>query len=165
MKQFPIWTMSKEGKEKKDGKKTKIKRVQTPGPGHYNLKIGNLPNGPVYSMGKKLKKKEKENWPGPGKYEAVSVHFPTEPKFSFGKEERKDDKLKTTIKEGYPGPNKYKTSDSKFNNVGNFTRDKRYKDQKFITPGPGQYRIPTAFDYLADYTRQGGSFNPIYKYV
>ena len=59
MKQFPIWTMSEEGKEKKDGKKTKIKRVQTPGPGHYNLKIGNLPNGPVYSMGKKIEKKRK----------------------------------------------------------------------------------------------------------
>ena len=165
MKQFPIWTMSKEGKEKKDGKKKKVKRVQTPGPGHYNLTIGNLPNGPVYSMGKKLKKKEKEAWPGPGKYEAVNVHFPTEPKFSFGKEERKDDQLKSIIKDGYPGPNKYKTSDSGFNNVGNFTRDKRYKKEKFITPGPGQYKIPTAFDYIAGYVRDTGSFNPIYKYV
>ena len=164
MRHFPIWTMNKDGKEK-GGKKSKVKRVQTPGPGHYNIKIGNMPNGPIYSMGKKLKKKVKDNWPGPGKYESVSVHFPTEPKFSFGKEERKDDKLKAIEKDGYPGPNKYKTSDSNFNNVGNFTRDKRYKDQKFITPGPGQYRIPTAFDYLADYTRQSGNFNPVFKYV
>ena len=163
MKQFPIWTMSKEGKEKSKNKK--IKRVQTPGPGHYNIKIGNMPNGPSYSIGKKLKKKQKTDWPGPGKYEAVSIHFPTEPKFSFGKEERKDDKLKIDIKNGYPGPNKYKMTDSNFNNVGNFTKDKRYKEQKFVTPGPGQYRIPTAFDYIADYTRQGGNFNPAFKYV
>ena len=165
MKQFPIWTMSKEGKEKKDGKKKKVKRVQTPGPGHYNLTVGNLPNGPVYSMGKKLKKPKKNDWPGPGKYEAISVHFPTEPKFSFGKEERKDDKLKSAEKDGFPGPNKYKTTDSNFNNVGHFTKDKRYRNPKFVTPGPGQYKIPTAFDYIADYTRQGGAFDPNFKFV
>ena len=129
------------------------------------MTVGNLPNGPVYSMAKKLKKPKKNDYPGPGKYEAINVHFPTEPKFSFGKEERKDDKLKYIEKDGFPGPNKYKTSDSNFNNVGHFTKDKRYKDQKFITPGPGQYRIPTAFDYIADYTRQGGSFDPNFKYV
>ena len=164
MKHFPVWTMSKADEEKM-AKNPKVKRVQTPGPGHYNYTNGNLPNGPKYSMRKKLKKKKKDNWPGPGKYEAISVHFQTEPKYSFGKEERKDDKLKIIIKDGFPGPNKYKPEDSKFNNVGNFTKDKRYKEPKFITPGPGQYKIPTAFDYLAEYTRQGGSFNPLYKYV
>ena len=164
MKHFPIWTMNKADDEKK-GKNKKVKRTQTPGPGHYTIKNGILPNGPHYSMGKKLKKKKREEWPGPGKYEAISVHFPTEPKFSFGKEERKDDKLKIIVKDGYPGPNKYNQSDSKFNNVGNFTRDKRYKEEKYITPGPGQYKIPTAFDYLAEYTRQGGNFNPNFKYV
>ena len=163
MKKFPIWTMNKDGAKK--NKKSKVKRVQTPGPGHYNIKNGILPNGPVYSMAKKLPKKKKDNWPGPGKYQAVNVHFQTEPKYSFGKEERRDDKLHITIKDNYPGPNKYKMEDSKFNNIGNFTRDKRYKDEKFITPGPGQYRIPTAFDYLAEYSRQSGSFNPIFKYV
>ena len=166
MKHFPKWTVGKADDEKNKGKNKKIKRVQTPGPGHYNIKNGNLPNGPKYSMGQKFKKKKKELvLPGPGKYEVVSVHFPTEPKFSFGKEERKDDKLKTTIKDDYPGPNKYKQGDSKFNNVGNFGKDKRYKEQKFVTPGPGTYKIPTAFDYIADYTRQSGNFNPIFKYV
>ena len=163
MKKFPVWTMSKDGKDKK--KKTKVKRVQTPGPGHYNIKNGFLPNGPVYSMAKKLQKKKKDIWPGPGKYEAVNVHFQTEPKYSFGKEKREDDKLHITIKDNYPAPNKYKMEDSKFNNVGNFTKDKRYKDEKFITPGPGHYKIPTAFDYIADYVRQTGSFNPNFKYV
>jgi hypothetical protein len=166
MRHFPIWTMGKADDEKKKGKNKKIKRVQTPGPGHYTFKNGNLPDGPKYSMGQKFKKKKKELiFPGPGKYEVVSVQFPTEPKFSFGKEERKDDKLKIITKDDFPGPNKYKQGDSKFNNVGNFTRDKRYKEQKNVTPGPGQYKIPTAFDYIADYTRQGGNFNPIYKYV
>ena len=163
MKKFPIWTMNKDGKDKK--KKSKVKRIQTPGPGHYTIKNGLLPSGPVYSMAKRFKKKEKNVWPGPGKYEAVNVHFQTEPKYSFGKEERKDDKLATTKKDNFPGPNKYKTEDSKFNNVGNFTRDKRYKDEKFITPGPGTYKIPTSFDYIAEYSRQSGSFNPNFKYV
>ena len=69
------------------------------------------------------------------------------------------------IKDGFPGPSNYTIIDNKFNNVGNFTKDKRYKDIKFIVPGPGQYKIPTSFDYIADYTRQSGNFNPIFKYV
>jgi hypothetical protein len=116
-------------------------------------------------MAKKLNKKKKEEKPGPGKYEVVYVHFPSEPKFSFGKEQRKDERIAQLIKEKFPGPSNYTIIDSKFNNVGHFTKDKRYKDNKFNVPGPGTYRIPTAFDYIADYTRQKGSFNPIFKYV
>ena len=166
MRKFPVWTMGKANRdEDQKVKGSKKVRVQTPGPGHYHCKYGNMPNGPQYSMGKKLKKPKKEEKPGPGNYEVVYVHFPSEPKFSFGKEKRKDEKLEQIIKDEYPGPNKYTITDSNFNNIGNFTRDKRYKENKFIVPGPGQYRIPTSFDYLADYTRQSGNFNPIFKYV
>ena len=166
MKKYPLWSMGKSNRDENEKVKgSKKVRVQTPGPGHYHNRIGNLPNGPQFSMGKKLKKGKKNDFPGPGKYEVVTVHFPSEPKFSFGKEQRKDDKIQQKIKDEYPGPNKYTITDSHFNNVGNFTKDKRYKDNKFIVPGPGQYRIPTAFDYIADYTRQSGNFNPIFKYV
>jgi hypothetical protein len=166
MKKNPIWTMSKANKDENEKVKGSKKiRVQTPGPGHYHNIYGNMPNGPKYSMAKKLKKAKKDQKPGPGNYEVVNVHFPSEPKFSFGKEKRKDEKIAQITKDGFPGPNKYTISDSKFNHVGNFTKDKRYKDNKFIVPGPGQYRIPTAFDYIADYVRQSGNFNPAFKYV
>lgn len=166
MKKYPLWSMGKENKDENEKVKgSKKVRVQTPGPGHYHNKIGNIPNGPKYSMAKKLNKKKKEEKPGPGKYEVVYVHFPSEPKFSFGKEKRKDEKYEKLIKDGFPGPSNYTIIDSKFNNVGHFTKDKRYKENKFNVPGPGTYRIPTAFDYIADYTRQSGNFNPIFKYV
>ena len=166
IKKAPIWTLGKENKDENEKVKgSKKVRVQTPGPGHYHNLIGNIPNGPHFSMAKKLKKRKKEEKPGPGKYEIVTVHFPSEPKFSFGKEVRKDDRVLQLIKEGFPGPNKYTITDSNFNNVGHFTKDKRYKSSSFVTPGPGHYRIPTAFDYISDYTRQKGQFNPIFKYV
>ena len=161
---FPQWKLSppEEAKPKK-GKKI---RIETPGPGKYHSKYERFPNGPKYSMGRRFTaKRKKEERPGPGKYNSVSVHFPSEPKYSFGKEKRKDEKLAQTIKDGYPGPDHYKTKDCKFNQVGNFTKDKRYKTKKYFVPGPGQYKIPTAFDYIADYERQKGSFNPIFRYV
>ena len=166
MKKNPVWSMGKANRDENEKVKGSKKiRVQTPGPGHYHNKIGNIPNGPQYSMAKKLQKKKKEEKPGPGKYEVVYVHFPSEPKFSFGKEKRKDEKIAQIIKDKYPGPSNYTITDSNFNNVGYFTKDKRYKDNKFKTPGPGTYRIPTAFDYIAEYTREKGNFNPVFKYV
>ena len=166
MKKSPVWSLSKANRDENENVKgSKKVRVQTPGPGHYHNKIGNIPNGPQFSMAKKLERKKKEESPGPGKYEVVYVHFPSEPKFSFGKEKRKDDKISQLIKDGFPGPSNYIINDNKFNNVGHFTKDKRFKDNKFIVPGPGRYRIPTAFDYLAEYTRQGGNFNPAFKNV
>ena len=166
MKKFPIWTMSKANKDESEVVKgSKKVRVQTPGPGHYYTKFGNIPTGPQFSMAKKLPKKKKEERPGPGKYEVVRVHFPSEPIFSFGKDKRKDDIVHQAIKDAFPGPSSYTIRDSIFNDVGHFTKDKKYKEIKFFVPGPGQYRIPTAFDYIADYERQKGSFNPLFKYV
>ena len=166
MRQFPIWTMSKSNRDENEKVKgSKKVRVQTPGPGHYHTKYGDIPNGPQYSMAKKLTKKKKEERPGPGKYEVVISHLPSEPKFTFGKEKRKNEKIEQAIKDGYPGPTNYTIKDSQFNDVGHFTRDKKYKENKFVVPGPGQYRIPTAFDYIADYERQKGNFNPLFKYV
>lgn len=61
MKKFPVWTMSKANKDENEKVKgSKKVRVQTPGPGHYHSKYGNIPNGPQYSMAKKLPKKKKK---------------------------------------------------------------------------------------------------------
>ena len=87
MKKFPVWTMSKANKDENEKVKgSKKVRVQTPGPGHYHSKYGNIPNGPQYSMAKKLPKKKKEERPGPGNYNIQYLHRPSEPKYTFGKE-------------------------------------------------------------------------------
>ena len=163
---FPVWTMSKANRaEDAVVPKSKKVRVKTPGPGHYNVKHGNIPEGPQYSMGKKLIKKKKEANPGPGEYNSVDCHFPSEPKYSIGKEKREDEKLQIIIKDGFPAPNKYTIKEENRNILISFPKDKRYKVSKFIVPGPGAYRIPTAFDSINDYTRSKGYFDPTFKYV
>lgn len=166
MKKDPVWSMGKANRDE-DAivPKSKKKRVMTPGPGHYNIKNGNIGEAPAYTMAKKLNKKQKEGNPGPGEYNIVMCHYENEPKYSIGKEKRKDDKIYRIEKDNFPGPNKYTIKDDKSNIMINFTRDKRYKDAKFIVPGPGKYKIPTAFDYISDYTRQKGIFDPTFKYV
>ena len=169
MKQFPIWSIYKsERDESKQGQSKKKDRIITPGPGHYNIKHGRIPNGPQYTMGKKLKKNKSMIMPGPGRYDAINVHFPCEPKYSIGKEARCEEDNKNIKKDKkliYPGPGRYNVKDNLFTKGTSFARDKRVKEKKFITPGPGQYRIPTAFDYINDYTRAKGIFDPTFKYV
>ena len=38
------------------------------------------------------------------------------------------------------------------------------KNKNFF-PGPGDYKIPTSFDYINNITREKGIFDPKYKYV
>ena len=166
MKHFPVWSIFKsERDESKQGQSKKKGKIITPGPGYYNVKHGQMPNGPIYSMGKKLKKNKSMIIPGPGHYNAINIHFPCEPKYSIGKEKKCEDNNKQAIKDGYPGPGKYNVKDNLFPKGTHFTKDKRIKEQKFITPGPGKYRIPTAFDYISEYTRSKGIFDPTFKYV
>ena len=173
IKQFPVWSIYKsERDESKQGNNKKKDRIITPGPGHYNIKHGQIPNGPMYSMGKKLKKNKSVVMPGPGNYNSIDIHFPCEPKYSFGKEKRCEDNISKDNKEkekdnksGYPGPGKYDVKDNLFTKGTYFSKDKRSKEKKIITPGPGQYKIPTAFDYINEYTRSKGIFDPSFKYV
>ena len=165
MKQFPVWSIYKsERDESKQGKSKNKERLITPGPGHYNIKHGRIPNGPHYSMGRKFKKSKSMVMPGPGNYNVVEVHFPCEPKYSMGKE-KKCENNKDSIKFGYPGPGKYNVKDNLFTKGTHFTKDKRVKEKNFVTPGPGKYKIPTAFDYINEYTRAKGIFDPTFKYV
>ena len=164
MKQFPVWSIYKsERDESKQGQSKKKERIITPGPGHYNINHGRMPNGPKYTMAKRLKKTKSAIIPGPGKYNTVMVHFQCEPKYSIGKEKKCEDNDKQAKKDGYPGPGAYTVKDNLFPKGINFTKEKRVKVKKFVTPGPGQYKIPTAFDYLNDYTRAKGIFDPTFK--
>ena len=138
----------------------------TPGPGYYNLNQGRIPGGPVYTLAKKFKEKKLVDYPGPGNYSVVNIYYPSEPKFSMGKEKKLEENNKQAIKDGYPGPGAYNVKNgSLFSKNVRFTKDKKFKDKKFVTPGPGQYKIPTSFDYINDYTRSKGVFDPTFKYV
>jgi len=167
MKHFPVWSMYKtERDESKNEHAKKKERLTTPGPGYYNLNQGRIPGGPVYTLAKKFKEKKLVDYPGPGNYSVVNIHYPSEPKFSMGKEKKLEENNKQAIKDGYPGPGAYNIKDgSLFSKSVHFTKDKKFKDKKFVTPGPGQYKIPTAFDYINDYTRSKGVFDPTFKYV
>ena len=166
MKHFPVWSIYKSERDENNNKHAKKKaRIITPGPGYYDLKQGRMPGGPVFTMAKKFKKKKKDDTPGPGAYSLVEVHFPAEPKFSIGKEKKCEENDKQAIKEAFPGPGTYNVKDNLFSKSVHFTKDKKYRDKTFVAPGPGQYKIPTAFDYINDYTRAKGVFDPSFKYV
>ena len=167
MKHFPVWSVYKtERDESKNEHAKKKERITTPGPGYYNLNQGRIPGGPVYTLAKKFKEKKMDDYPGPGNYSVVNIHFPSEPKFSMGKDKKLEENNKQALKDGYPGPGAYNIKDgSLFSKSVHFTKDKKFKDKKFVTPGPGQYKIPTAFDYINDYTRSKGVFDPTFKYV
>lgn len=163
---LPIWTISKSNRDEnekvKDSKKV---HIPTPGPGQYHVKNGMMPEGPSYTIITKKKAKKVAELPGPGayniKYENVRENIPV---YSIGLEKRDDD-LRRIIKENFPGPASYKINDSKaFQNIL-FSHAKKHVEKVFAVPGPGQYKIPTAFDYINNITREQGIFDPTFKYV
>lgn len=165
MKQFPVWSVYKSERDESNNENVKKKkRIITPGPGHYNIKNGQIPCGPHFSMAHKLVKNKSMLIPGPGNYNIAQIQFHSEPKWTIGKAKRSENN-KEVIKEGFPGPGRYNVKDNLFPKGIHFTKDKRVKESKFVTPGPGKYKIPTAFDYINDYTRSKGIFDPTFKYV
>ena len=46
-----------------------------------------------------------------------------------------------------------------------FPKDKKFKGNLFNTPGPGAYKIPTAFDYISNMSREKGVWDPNFRYV
>lgn len=171
MRQYPSWSIYKsERDESKQGSpKIKKDKYNTPGPGYYQSKNGTIPQGPQYTMRQRLykmiKKKNKDpEPPGPGAYNAVKSHFPCEPAYSIGKELRTKEVNKKNEKET-PGPANYNVHDSTFVKGVKFTREARMNQKRYISPGPGQYKIPTSFDYIPDYTRSKGAFDPTFKFV
>lgn len=162
---FPVWSMGKANKdEDAPVQGSKKKRSETPGPGKYDSKCGLIGGGPHYSMAEKFKEKKPADFPGPGQYKTVVMHLHNEPKYSIGKELR-DDEMKLVKKNNYPAPSKYTVKDSKHTGEISFPKDKKLKEQKAWVPGPGAYRIPTAFDYISNLTREGGAFDPTFRYV
>ena len=161
-KVFPKWTLPKPAI-----RKNSIQKKDELGPGKYKYKP-DIGLGPKYSFGKKLKKLKKFKSPGPGTYNIKTDVF-NSPKYTFGlklnsEENKKDkDKDKQPLALNIPSDivNNKGFSFPKAENEKNTTRNKN----KIIYPGPGDYRIPTSFDYISNLTREKGFFDPKFRYV
>ena len=161
LKRAPSWLISKPENEKS---KNANEEKPSPGPGTYDLKYGNIPQGPIYTIkGNNEKIKIKEQ-PGPGAYNINDLNRPSEPKYSIGKEERGDD-LKRVKRDGFPGPGAYNMVNINLAPKISFTKDEKNNKNLNNVPGPGFYRIPTSFDNINSMTRSCGGFDPSFQYV
>ena len=155
---FPAWNWHYITKKRKSNSSEKEK--DSPGPGKYDYKI-DIGLGPKYTFGKRLKKLKKDNFPGPGSYNIKTVLF-NGPLYTIGEREKvkKLDDNNNDIK-----PLKTETSRNRESKGFSFPKEEFHEKIKFIFPGPGQYRIPTSFDYISNLTREKGMFDPTYRYV
>ena len=156
--------MSKSNRDEEVIKNPKVYRLKVPGPGYYDYKNGEFPQGPKYTIRKTDKEKKTIDEPGPGEYNANTNHRNKEPSYSIGKELR-DDNLKRIKKDDYPGPGAYNTKEMNISPKYTIPKDTPGNRKSPEVPGPGFYKIPTAFDYISDMTRSGGSFDPNFRYV
>ena len=155
---YPAWNWHNQGTTKSKSNSSKKEKV-SPGPGEYNYN-NEIGLGPKYTFRKKLKKSKKADFPGPGSYNINTVVF-NGPAYTMGKREKEKpvDNKKDNM------PLKTETSGSKENRGFSFPKAEINNKAKFIFPGPGQYRIPTSFDYISNLTREKGMFDPTYRYV
>ena len=167
LKKSPLWNwsvskVSRDENAEVEGSK-KIKIIE-PGPGFYTNKIGNIPQGPRYSMREMAKKVKIIEFPGPGSYNANDNNKPKDPVYSISPYGREDE-LKQVKKDNYPGPGSYKIKDVNLAKDITFSKNEKIYKVKFSGPGPGSYRIPSSFDYINSMARDGGAFDPKFRYV
>ena len=147
--------------EKKSKSNSSKKDKITPGPGEY--KINNeIGLGPKYTFRKKLKKSKKDDFPGPGSYNIHTVIF-NGPSYTMGAREKEKEIDKKNVKENKNV--KTEISANKESRGFSFPKAEFKNKIKFMVPGPGQYKIPTSFDYISNLTREKGMFDPTYRYV
>lgn len=156
--------ISKASKDEDEIKNPNCKRTEVPGPGHYNYKNGEFPQGPKYTIRHLVKKIKIKEEPGPGAYDTTDKHRNKEPSYSIGKGLREDN-LKSVKKDDYPGPGTYGIKELNTSPKYTFPKDNITSRKRLEVPGPGFYKIPTSFDNVSDMTRNSGSFDPNYRYV
>lgn len=164
LKRITNCIISKSKRNEEENVNPKVQRIIYPGPGWYDIKNGEMPQGPKYTIRNVKKILKTRDEPGPGAYNAKTNNRHKEPSYSIGKEERGDD-LKYVKRNNYPGPGSYKVVELNLSPKYTFPKDNYVGKKKYNVPGPGFYKIPTSFDYISDLTRSQGTFNPIYRYV
>ena len=163
-KKIPNYTISKARRDEDEIKNPKYVKLEVPGPGRYDIKNGEFPQGPSYTIQRTVQKLKIKDEPGPGNYNANDNHRNKEPSYSIGKSTREDD-LKSVKKDDYPGPGAYKTKELNISPKYTIPKDNFNNRKTQELPGPGFYKIPTSFDNINDMTRSGGSFDPNFRYV
>ena len=162
LKRSPSWLIS--NSKKFDLESCYGGRQYKTGPGTYEIKIGNIPQGPMYSINKMTPIIKIDEKPGPGAYDVNENNRPNEPKYSIGKEERGDE-LKQVKKDAFPGPGAYKMVDMSGSPKISFSKGSISCKNKNNVPGPGFYKIPTSFDNINSMVRSCGGFDPAFQYV
>jgi hypothetical protein len=125
--------------------------------------------GPKYTIGKKWKKLKKFKNPGPGTYNIKTEVF-TSPKYTIGLKLNEEEKKNPKYKEKNKKQSILNIQSDIVNNKGfSFPKAKINRNinnkNKIIFPGPGDYKIPTSFDYINNLTREKGFFDPQFRYV
>ncbi|MCQ2816452.1 MAG: hypothetical protein MJ252_04210 [archaeon] len=127
-------------------------------PGKYDIK-SSIGSGRKALLRGKPKELPRCKTPGPGSYRYEDAKMRTlkkSPSYGIGIGNktniiRKDNKA-------YPGPGKYTlregfdVSDKGKIKANTFAKDKRMKEIRFKTPGPGHYKLPCSFGYTAPYS-------------
>ena len=127
-------------------------------PGKYDIK-------PMFGTGRKALLRGKPSnhirskTPGPGYYkheDSKMKTLKTSPSVGIGLGKKSEVIRKYNA--AIPGPGKYDTkngfdvSDKQKIKAYRFSKDKRMKDKRFKTPGPGHYKIPCSFGFTAPYS-------------
>ena len=164
-KKTPQWSWSKSKVSRDENAKvegSKKIHIISPGPGQYNYKTGNIPQGPKYTFRPNLKKIKIVEFPGPGKYNINGKKNKVDGYTMSGG--KLNEEIKLVLKDNFPGPGSYKIKDS---STKGFTVpiSKGKIDKKDSFPGPGSYKIPTSFDYVNNMAREGGAFDPKFRYI
>lgn len=144
-----------------------ILNTTNPGPGQYSCDfVINKLNKGGYSFGKCIKGsnqiKSMSITPGPGQYnDNYNVVKSSTVNTKFGK----DLKIKDNVNSDIPGPGTY--NNLKLNNSQSviFSKDKKFKERKENSPGPGQYKIPCSIRDVNDYSVVNGNFDMRFKYI
>lgn len=128
-----------------------------PGAGTYEIKPKAFKENGNFYMGIKLKDSTKMAVPGAGSYDpANEIVKKRGPSYGMGQKLKSD-----LVKSGdVPGPGSYANSAEKLKNsspnygFGSSTRPDITGGNKFKTPGPGQYKLPTRVADVAEYAYQ-----------
>lgn len=69
-------------------------------------------------------------------------------------------------KNNLPGPGSYYYKDAPCTKELTFPMETKFRKKKLeLKPGPGMYRIPCSFNYLNEFTRMKGNYDPTFKYI
>jgi len=107
----------------------------------------------------------KNSLPGPGNYNSDKVNYTTNkaPTWRIGTATREDN-MKNIMRQNFPGPGNYHTLNSEKGPKYSFGHDQRVKSaSSTVTPGPGQYKLPTTIFNVPNFVT--GGWDPNFKFV